>query len=124
MKKKWIEVCEAYLKAFCEKHGYVFEDCYWPGDDVGSVAILSDDFTSVNMDDIRYDIDNDVPENVFDEWWQHSYDTHAVEISTGMKLRHINYSSWCKGAPKPYTDGEMHVLRKVGEIMDKYNLNL
>ena len=60
-KTLWKDVCNEYLEAFCWKHGYTYDKYVWVGDDPGTVANIGDLF--VGMDDIRYDIDNNIPES-------------------------------------------------------------
>lgn len=113
MKDSWREVCDAYLRAFCEKHEYDYDDAYWVGDDPGTIACVADIF--VGMEEIRYDIDNDVPEEMFLKWYDYSLEVHEAEMNwrERHKVRefiHINYPSFCKGAPLPYGKKQLAAL--------------
>ena len=110
LKDSWRELCDAYLRAFCEKHEYDYDDAYWVGDDPGTIACVADIF--VGMDEMRYDIDADVPEELFLKWYDYSLEVHEAEMNwrERHKVRefvHINYPSFCKGAPLPYSKKQL-----------------
>lgn len=84
--------CEDYLKLFCEKHGYYYEKDAWVGSDVGGVASVGDYF--IDMATIRTDIDCNIPENEFIEWYDYSLRASNLGITAP------NYSSWVKGCPR------------------------
>ena len=110
LKDSWREVCDAYLLAFCEKHEYDYDDAYWIGDDPGTIACVADIF--VGMDEMRYDIDADVPEELFLKWYDYSLEVHEAEMNWRERHKvcefiHINYPSFCKGAPLPYTEKQL-----------------
>jgi len=52
----------------------------------------------VGMDDIRYDIDNNIPEDMFEKW----YWKHLDRYESGIK--YMNYESFCKGCPDPISE--------------------
>ena len=116
LKDSWREVCDAYLLAFCEKHEYDYDDAYWVGDEPGTLAYVSDLF--VGMEEIRYDIDNDVPEEMFLKWYDYSLDVYNIESDYHEKqdiksFIYINYPSFCKGAPLPYTNEDLDSFKKL-----------
>ena len=49
--ERWRDICQEYLKLFCDKHEYSFEDCFWVADDYGTIACVSDMF--ISMEHIR-----------------------------------------------------------------------
>ena len=113
IKGRWREVCNAYLQAFCEKHEYDYDDAYWVGDDPGTIACIADLF--VGMDEIRYDIDENVPEEMFLKWYDYSLSVHEAEMNWRERHKfrefiHINYRSFCKGAPLPYSEDQLKIL--------------
>lgn len=55
LKAAYEAVCDAYLKAFCDKHGYEPGTAEW----VDDVVVLGDDY--VDFETIRTDIDLDIP---------------------------------------------------------------
>lgn len=97
LKFQFKEIAEAYLKAFCEKHDYDYEDARWLGQRVGEVADLGDDFYDLN--DIRYDIDNNIPAGEIEKWADYILRLELLDCP-----KKINFQSWCKGAPLPYSE--------------------
>lgn len=79
---------EAIVNAFEKKHDIGCMD--WVADDIGGVIECSDTFYSFN--DIKYDIFNDVPVGVIEEWSEASLEAHY------RKDKQINFSSYVKGA--------------------------
>lgn len=68
---KYKEVCNEYVDLFVKKHGYDvlrrdFEDC-WVASECGTIILIGDMF--IDFEDIRYDIDNEVPEDRFEKWY-------------------------------------------------------
>jgi len=104
LKDSWNAVCDEYLRAFCDKHEMSPEPFPWIGGSPGTVACVGDMF--VGMEDLRYDIDNDIDEEKFCNWYWRSLD-HKM-----LNLRYLNYRSYCKGAPEPFTDDELEEFRK------------
>lgn len=114
LREEYAEICNEYLRRFCKKHGFYLSDADWVGDDAGGLAQIADYFFS--FEDIRYDVDNEVPEDVIIEWYDYDLEVRSLEIDYLMakNLRtfvKINYPSWCKGAPKPYTPQELAKMR-------------
>ena len=88
LKKKLDIAIMDYVYYFARKHDLMFD--YWVADKVGEVACFGDYF--VNFSDIRLDLEEDVPENIFFEWYDFTMDL-------GLKDKPIiNYSSYLKGA--------------------------
>lgn len=106
----WRDICDNYLRAFAKKHDYDIEyeiqhNYVWIGNDIGSVACIGDMY--IGFDDIRYDIDHEIPEDKFDDWYWKSLD----RAERGLKF--MNYPSFCKGAPDPISpekEAELHAL--------------
>lgn len=103
--ERWRDICQEYLKLFCDKHEYSFEDCFWVADDYGTIACVSDMF--ISMEHIRYDIDNNIEETMFEKWyWK------AIEIFELTGQDFMNYESFCKGAPDIWTEEKIEKLRE------------
>lgn len=97
LKTDYEKSCNAYLKAFCEKHGYDYETSSW--EDVGCVAEVCDYY--VGMGTIRTDIDLDAPEDEFLKYYDYCLRVGGIangEISTP------NYRSWLVGCPRMSED--------------------
>ena len=117
LKGNWKSVCNEYLKRFCERHDYAYEPDMWVANEPGTIIEIADMF--VTMDNIRYDVDNEVPEEKFAQWYWASVDRHMLD------LEDINYQSFCKGAPWRYSDEELANIQrlksKIDNIVHKMN---
>ena len=110
LQEEWVQTCNFYLRLFCAKHGYPYEPDAWVGvgiDNVGTTVEVCDMF--IGMDDIRYDIDHDVDENVFEQWYWKALEVY--ELTSGSET-YMNYPSFCKGAPDYWTEERMKALRE------------
>ena len=110
-KALWKDVCNEYLEAFCLKHDYTYDNYVWVGDDPGTVANIGDLF--VSMDDIRYDIDNNIPENYFEKWYWKNLEVYEL---TGCN--YMNYSSYCMGAPDNWPDERLDRVREAKKRLE------
>lgn len=97
LKRQFEEVCKAYLNAFVKRHDLVSADWVDPG--VCEIVCANDD-VFLDFDDIRYDIDNAASLSVNEIWDWLDYCRRLEYLECPKK---INFPSWCKGAPKPYT---------------------
>ena len=98
LKHTWKVVCNEYLQEFCRRHGYSYEPDMW-------VACVCDMF--VSMEDIRYDVDNRIDIDCFEAWYWKSVDVYSL-----TKQKYMNYSSFCQGAPDPWTDEKLNSIRE------------
>lgn len=80
LKPKFEKVVELYVNAFCDKQQLEFS--FWI-DDVGGVAFFNEVYI-LYFDDIRYDVDNDIPKG------------KIVEYSLLPPESKINYKNFCK----------------------------
>lgn len=115
MRDAWEGICNAYLRAFCDRHLLDMSEAYWGHGDPGTIACIEGNF--IEMDVIRYDVDNDIPPEMFWDWYDYELDICELEAdyryySDLRKFTHINYPSFCKGAPLPYSQEEIDLLRK------------
>lgn len=104
LKQTWEKVCNTYLQEFCRRHGYSYELDMWVANDPGTIACVNDMF--VSMEDIRYDIDNDAPEEYFERWYWKSLEVYEL---VGEKF--MNYESFCKGCPDYWTEDKLESIR-------------
>ena len=98
LKQQFEEVCNAYLDAFVKRHDLVSAD--WVGPGVCEIVCANDE-VFLDFDDIRYDVDNAASLSVNEIWDWVDYCRRLEYLECPKK---INFPSWCKGAPKPYTD--------------------
>lgn len=101
----WKEICNRYLQEFCHKHGYKYEPDMWVGSDPGTIIEVCDMF--VSMDNIRYDVDNNIQVGNFEKWYWKNLELCELGVEHWM-----NYPSYCKGAPDEWTVGRMKNLRE------------
>lgn len=100
VRMRYKDACNDYLRLFCQKHDFTYDPDYWAGGDVGDI-IEVDDYYYVNLDTMRYDIDNDIAAEEFVLWY-----AYCQEVK-----EHMNFENWCKGAPR-LTDEEIEEQRK------------
>jgi len=117
-KSEWDAICNKYLHAFCNKHKYILDTDAWTSDDAGTIALINDEMF-VNMDVIRYHIDNDVPVEYFEKWYWKGLDVYEL---TGQN--YMNYMSFCKGAPDIWTDERMESIREARKRVDEAQQDL
>lgn len=101
LKKDYDAACEAYLKAFAEKHDYEYDPDSWVGSDAGTIACVSELF--VDMVTIRTDIDRDAPEDEFIQWYDYCLRLGMLNCK-GIP----NFDSWLRKCP----------IRSEDEILD------
>lgn len=74
----------------------------------------------IGFDLIKYDIDNDVPEDKFIEYYDEMVEYHSLEMSRQELIKELteaklpplpNYHHWLHGCPKP-TPQEIERLKK------------
>lgn len=95
LKLNYNAACNAYLAAFCEKHGYDYDPDLWVGDAPGGIVGVGDLF--VSMADILTDIDRDAPEKEYIKYYD--YCMRVGSIANG-ELKTPNYDSWLRGCPR------------------------
>lgn len=92
LKKNYENACNAYLKAFCEKHDFSIEDAFWVGDDVGGIAFVGD--INFCMTTIRTDIDEDAPKEELMKYYDYLVNASA------FKMDLPNFHSWIHGCTR------------------------
>lgn len=117
LKSEWQELCNKYLKKFCEKHEYAYEPDCWVANNPGTIACVNDMF--VSMEDIRYDVDNCIDIDCFEAWYWKSVDVYSI---TGQK--YMNYSSFCQGAPDMWTEERLNSVREAKIKVEEAKQNL
>lgn len=94
VKRDYEIACNNYLRLFCDKHEFDFEDARnsWVGGCFGEVVQCGDYF--IDFHTIMVDIDNDVPKDVFLQYYD--YCLSAGEFDLEMP----NYRAWILGCPR------------------------
>ena len=113
LKERYRNICNEYLQKFCIKQGFDYEpDDTWVAGNAGDCANVGEFY--FGFDEIRYDIDNDIPKGKIIEWYD-----YCLEISMlDLPLR-INYPSFCKGAPLPYSKEKIEEIRTLKKQVEQ-----
>lgn len=94
LKTQFKEIAEKYVITFLTKHNFhengEITEWRWIRDNAGGVLEVSDYF--INFDDIRFDIDNEVPADQFFEWYDHD-----LNLAMKNRKKRVNYENWLKG---------------------------
>lgn len=121
LQQQWKQVCNAYLRAFCERHEYTYDPTDWVGSNraetIGTVVEVADMF--IDMDDLRYDVDNNVPTDKFEKWYYKRLELYEFGIEVWL-----NYPNYCKGAPDEWTDERMERLRESNQRLQEAKARL
>lgn len=90
----FVKGCNEYLRLFCEKHDYDYEEAKesWVGNCVGDVTCVGDIF--VGMQTIITDIEMDAPEEEFIKWYDYNLVAHEFGFTTP------NFDHWLRGCPR------------------------
>ena len=90
----FVKGCNEYLRLFCEKHDYDYEEAKesWVANCVGDVTCVGDIF--VGMQTIITDIEMDAPEEEFIKWYYYNLVAHEFGFTTP------NFESWLRGCPR------------------------
>lgn len=106
LKQKYDDVCEAYAKAFAERHGFDYSDSNWVANEKGGIIEFGDLY--VNFETIRYDVDNQPDKDEFIKYYDYCNEAGQYYLPIP------NYKSWCKGCPRttPETFAELRQFKK------------
>ena len=95
LKLKWNDICDDYLYYFIRKHkfstfGKQYEDM-WLNGERGSWCMIQNMY--ISFIDIRYDIDNDIPAHMFEDfYWENIKKEDECGIYTSQ-----TFQDYCKG---------------------------
>lgn len=106
LQNQWEDLCNIYLEEFCKRHNYDYDSDCWVGENPGTVALINDDIF-VSMENIRYDVDNLIDIDCFEEWYWKS-----LEVYDLTQQNYMNYQSFCMGAPDVWTEERLHSIRE------------
>ena len=91
LNQRYTEVCEDYLKAFCQTYELQYEEDAWVAGDVGTIACVGDYF--IDLQDMIYMLNNQIPLAEYEQWT--NYCAKASEY--GFNLIKLKY--WHMGEP-------------------------
>lgn len=116
VKKQYIKAVDEYMEIWCRKHSYTYNSQMWVGDDIGGIYMEGDMF--VDFRDVRYDIDNNLSEKTFEEWYWYNRELDDYGSETYVAL-----SSYSKGY-RPYTEEQIEEIRKTHEKISELRRKL
>ena len=105
LKQQYIDACNAYLEAFCDKHGFDYDEAAnsWVANVVGDACMIGDYF--VSFEEMKTDIDMDATK---DEYWSYyDYSLEAHELGFNCP----NYANWLRGCPR-LSEGQRKSIRE------------
>ena len=93
-KEYFVKGCNEYLRLFCEKHDFDYEEAKesWVANCVGDVTCVGDIF--VGMQTIIADIEMDAPEEEFLKWYGYNLVANEFGFTTP------NFDHWLRGCPR------------------------
>ena len=91
LKNKYKKIVEQYLMAFVEKQELDIENCYWVADRVGEILSVNEQYY-FSLDEIRFDVDNNVEEGLIFKWQDKSVDNYFKKRK--YKVNYENYLKW------------------------------
>ena len=94
LNKRYSDVCEEYLMAFCNNYSRVYEQDSWVAGDAGTIACVGDYFFDF-IDVIKYSVDNNLTDwGELIKWYD--YTLFANEYNQTIP----NFTAWHKGCPR------------------------
>lgn len=93
-KEYFVKGCNEYLRLFCEKHDFDYEEAKesWVANCVGDITCVGDIF--VGMQTIITDIEMDAPEDEFLKWYGYNLVANEFGFTTP------NFDHWLRGCPR------------------------
>ena len=93
-KEYFVKGCNEYLRLFCEKHDFDYEEAKksWVANCVGDITCVGDIF--VGMQTIITDIEMDAPEEEFLKWYGYNLVANEFGFTTP------NFDHWLRGYPR------------------------
>lgn len=103
-------VANEYIRKFEKKHDYQFD--YWVADEVGGVASFVEQYF-FNYDDIRYDINENLPKGLIYDWQEQSVEYAMKEGERTMSFK--SYAMGLRYEDLPLKDETPEVSKEVLE---------
>lgn len=120
IKERYENAVHEYCMAFCQKHGYDYDPDGWVGGNVGGVVLIA--YYYINFDDIRYDIDNDVPEQIFQQYYNYTLEIASLDDGTD-NMRQVKYPHYIMGF-RPYSEEQLIKISEAKMRKDEAERNL
>ncbi len=108
----FVKGCNEYLRLFCEKHDFDYEEAKdsWVGGSVGEITLCGDYY--VAMPTIIADIEHDAPEAEFYKWYDYNLEASGFNLSTP------NFESWLRGCPRA-SEESLRRLRDIRNTLEE-----
>jgi hypothetical protein len=90
LQKQFNKIADKYIKAFSRKQDFVLD--FWVADIIGDTAFFGD--LCFTYDNIRLDVDNDIPKGEIIKWYDFALEQHYTENKEDFSLPTISYRSW------------------------------
>ena len=90
LKNKYEKIVNEYLQIFVKKQDLDIENCYWVADRVGEILSVNEQYY-FNLNDIRYDVDNDIEAGAILKWHDESLDNYFKK-----RKYKVNYENYLK----------------------------
>jgi hypothetical protein len=98
----YLKACNAYIKAFCRKHGYDESYVVWDSmSDAYTYGIAMNGYW-IDLSTIITDIEDDAPVAAVGEWSHYCMRVYFIDT----KIDTPNFRSWVLGCPR-YTEEEL-----------------
>ena len=112
LNKRYNDVCEEYLMAFCDNYNRVYERDSWVAGDAGTIACVEDYFFDF-IDVVKYSVDNNLTD--WDElikWYD--YTLFANEYNQTIP----NFTAWHKGCPRLTNEEQERLIKLKKDFED------
>lgn len=96
LRRMYKGLCNEYRRRLCAMWDFPFEESWWHGNKIGSGLFLADWWCSIDMEELRYIVENNVTEK---SWFEYC-DFLESEINADRKPR-INFFSWFELGARP-----------------------
>jgi len=97
LSKVYEGVCEIYRKRLCEQWDVPFGESWWIADQIGEELCIADSPWSLNMQELRYLVDNCIEEKAYWEYWAFV----ESELDNGHGHPRINFICWFRFGIRP-----------------------
>lgn len=112
LNKKYNDVCEEYLKAFCDNYNRVYEQDSWVGRESGTIACVGDYFFDF-IDVIKYSVDNNLTDwDELVEWYDYTLFAHEYDQIVP------NFTAWHKGCPRLTNEEQERLIKLKKDFED------
>lgn len=97
LKNAYEEICNEYRRRLCDMWEVPYGETWWHGDKVGEGLFLSDWWRPLDIQELRYVVENIVTEKS----WLEYCDFTESEIHDGRQYPRINFCSWFEKGLRP-----------------------